>query len=209
MICKCFIGQFGSQIFTQLGRFFIVLYSLCKQCMIMHVHDLDLSWKIEDCERPLAQSFGHNLFMVQEREVQVGWFGQGPEGSAGRLLQARSNAMTSGLKSLQFNAYNPSETNILVYYTQDGGCYDLFVGLTTSAVTPAFSQTRQCTGRVLHSAQSICSAAAGWLHWDLQLTERVVQEVWSARFGGLHLPRTGRPEKPWLNSMVNDVRSNG
>lgn len=36
--------------------------------------------------------------------------------------------MTSGMKSLQFNAYNPTEINVLVFYTQDGGCYDLFVG---------------------------------------------------------------------------------
>lgn len=94
----------------------------------MHVHDLDLSWKIEDCERPLAQSFGHNLFMVQEREVQVVDLDKGLKGVQVGSCRRASNAMTSGLKSLQFNAYNPSETNILVYYTQDGGCYDLFVG---------------------------------------------------------------------------------
>lgn len=81
-----------------------------------------------DCERPLAQSFGHNLFMVQEREVQVVDLDKGLKGVQVGSCRRASNAMTSGLKSLQFNAYNPSETNILVYYTQDGGCYDLFVG---------------------------------------------------------------------------------
>lgn len=82
----------------------------------------------KDCERPLAQSFGHNLFTVQEREVQVIDLDKGLKGVQVGSCKRASNAMTSGLKSLQFNAYNPSETNILVYYTQDGGCYDLFVG---------------------------------------------------------------------------------
>ena len=76
----------------------------------------------------MAQSFGHNLFTVQEREVQVIDLDKGLKGVQVGSCKRASNAMTSGLKSLQFNAYNPSETNILVYYTQDGGCYDLFVG---------------------------------------------------------------------------------
>ena len=81
-----------------------------------------------DCERPLAQTHGHNLFTVQEREVQVMDLDKGLKGVQLGSCKRASNAMTSGLKSLQFNAYNPSETNILIFYTQDGGCYDLYVG---------------------------------------------------------------------------------
>lgn len=96
--------------------------------MIAVGHDAGMVVFKLDCERPLAQSFGHNLFMVQEREVQVVDLDKGLKGVQVGSCRRASNAMTSGLKSLQFNAYNPSETNILVYYTQDGGCYDLFIG---------------------------------------------------------------------------------
>ncbi|CAE7860554.1 unnamed protein product [Symbiodinium microadriaticum] len=81
-----------------------------------------------DCERPLAQCHGHSLFVVQDREVQVVDLDKGLKGVQLGSCRRAANAMTAGLKSLQFNTYNPTETNILVFYTQDGGCYDLFVG---------------------------------------------------------------------------------
>jgi coatomer protein complex subunit alpha (xenin) len=36
--------------------------------------------------------------------------------------------MTSGMKTLHYNTYNSTEINILVFYSQENGCYDLFVG---------------------------------------------------------------------------------
>eukprot|EP00930_Biecheleria_cincta_P035139 TRINITY_DN241_c0_g1_i1.p1 TRINITY_DN241_c0_g1~~TRINITY_DN241_c0_g1_i1.p1 ORF type:complete len:1243 (-),score=237.00 TRINITY_DN241_c0_g1_i1:360-4049(-) len=81
-----------------------------------------------DCERPLAMCNGANLFIAQEREIQMVELDKGLKGTQLASCRRATNAMTSGLKSLQYNTLNPSETNILVFYTQDGGCYDLFVG---------------------------------------------------------------------------------
>lgn len=81
-----------------------------------------------DCERPLSMCQGGNLCVVQERDVQLINLDTGLSGHKLASCRQASNAMTSGMKSLQYNAYNSTETNVLVYYTQDNGCYDLFVG---------------------------------------------------------------------------------
>lgn len=81
-----------------------------------------------DCERPLAQCHGGNLYMVQERDVHVIDMDKSLKGNNIAACRRPPNAMISGMKSLQFNAYNTSEINCLVFYTQDNGCYDLFVG---------------------------------------------------------------------------------
>eukprot|EP00933_Yihiella_yeosuensis_P037936 TRINITY_DN31926_c0_g1_i1.p1 TRINITY_DN31926_c0_g1~~TRINITY_DN31926_c0_g1_i1.p1 ORF type:complete len:1231 (+),score=309.08 TRINITY_DN31926_c0_g1_i1:52-3744(+) len=82
-----------------------------------------------DCERPLTMCQGGSLYMVQDRELQVVDLDRGNmKGVQMGSCRRSTNAMTSGLKSLQYNAYNPSEVNVLIYYTQDGGCFDLFVG---------------------------------------------------------------------------------
>eukprot|EP00442_Polarella_glacialis_P051178 CAMPEP_0115071268 /NCGR_PEP_ID=MMETSP0227-20121206/13576_1 /TAXON_ID=89957 /ORGANISM="Polarella glacialis, Strain CCMP 1383" /LENGTH=1223 /DNA_ID=CAMNT_0002457877 /DNA_START=52 /DNA_END=3723 /DNA_ORIENTATION=- len=81
-----------------------------------------------DRERPLQMSNGSSLYMIQDRELQVVDMDKSLKGVNLGSCRRATNAMTSGLKSLQFNSYNPTEINVLVYYTQDGGCYDLFVG---------------------------------------------------------------------------------
>jgi len=81
-----------------------------------------------DCERPLAQSHGNHLYVVQDRDVHVIDLDKQLTGKQMASCRRASNAMTSGMKSLQFNVHNPSEINALVFYTQDEGCYDLFVG---------------------------------------------------------------------------------
>jgi len=81
-----------------------------------------------DCERPLAMSHSNNLYVVQDRDVHVIDLDKQLTGKQFAACRRASNAMTSGMKQLQFNPYNPSEINVLVYYTQDDGCYDLFVG---------------------------------------------------------------------------------
>eukprot|EP00928_Gymnodinium_smaydae_P028308 TRINITY_DN2160_c0_g3_i1.p1 TRINITY_DN2160_c0_g3~~TRINITY_DN2160_c0_g3_i1.p1 ORF type:complete len:1244 (-),score=301.09 TRINITY_DN2160_c0_g3_i1:224-3895(-) len=83
-----------------------------------------------DCERPPAMCSGANLIIAQDREITaVDLEGKnlkkGVQIGSGRRAP---NAMTSGMKSLQYNTLNPSEANVLVFYTQDGGCFDLFVG---------------------------------------------------------------------------------
>jgi coatomer protein complex subunit alpha (xenin) len=82
-----------------------------------------------DCERPLAMSHGNNLYVVQERDVHVVDLDKNLKGNQMASCRRPPNAMASGMKSLQHNAYNPSEINILIFYTQpENGCYDLFVG---------------------------------------------------------------------------------
>jgi coatomer protein complex subunit alpha (xenin) len=84
-----------------------------------------------DCERPLATGYGNKLYVVQDRNVQVVDMDKAAlTGSQIASCRRPPNAMTSGMKSLMFNPYNPSETNVLVFYSQDNGCYDLFVGPT-------------------------------------------------------------------------------
>lgn len=81
-----------------------------------------------DCERPLAACGANNLYIVQERDVNVIDLDRNLTGKLIGNCRRAANSMTSGMKSLQFNTYNSTETNVLVYYTQDDGGYDLFVG---------------------------------------------------------------------------------
>mmetsp|Transcript_36046 Transcript_36046/g.103666 ORF Transcript_36046/g.103666 Transcript_36046/m.103666 type:complete len:1217 (-) Transcript_36046:133-3783(-) len=81
-----------------------------------------------DCERPLAQCNGGNLCIVQERDLQLIDLDKSMTGHKLGSARQAPNAMTSGMKSLQYNPYNSTETNVLVFYTQDNGCYDLFTG---------------------------------------------------------------------------------
>jgi len=82
-----------------------------------------------DCERPLAMCSNNKLFCVQERNVQVVDLDKAAlTGQQVASCRRPPNAMTSGMKSLMHNPYNPTELNVLVFYSQDNGCYDLFVG---------------------------------------------------------------------------------
>jgi coatomer protein complex subunit alpha (xenin) len=82
-----------------------------------------------DCERPLAMCNNNHLYVVQDRNVQdVDLDKANLTGHQVASCRRPPNAMTSGMKSLMHNTYNPSETNVLVFYSQDNGCYDLFVG---------------------------------------------------------------------------------
>merc|ERR1719265_1163468 len=47
------------------------------------------------------------------------------------------------MKSLMFNAYNPTEVNVLVFYNQDNGCYELFAGANDSRDISAKSGNAQ------------------------------------------------------------------
>jgi len=105
-----------------------------------------------DCERPLAMSCGNNLYMVQDREIQAIDLDKSLKGNQVASCRRAPNAMTSGMKSLQFNPYNPSKTNILVHYTQENGCYDLFVGESSN---PADTNLSAKQG----SAQAVCFTA--------------------------------------------------
>merc|ERR1719356_567624 len=77
-------------------------------------------------------SSGSTLYYVQDREVHAVDLERSLRGNQIASCRRPDNAMTSGMKSLQFNAYNPSKVNLLVFYTPDNraenGCYDLFVG---------------------------------------------------------------------------------
>mmetsp|Transcript_5230 Transcript_5230/g.13004 ORF Transcript_5230/g.13004 Transcript_5230/m.13004 type:complete len:1219 (-) Transcript_5230:59-3715(-) len=81
-----------------------------------------------DCERPLAMCNGSQLYIVQDRELQSMDLDRTLKGSQISSCRRPPNAMASGMKSLQFNTYNPTRMNVLVFYTLDSGCYDLFVG---------------------------------------------------------------------------------
>jgi len=82
-----------------------------------------------DCERPLSMCTNNTLYVVQERNVQVvNTDSSGMKGTQIASCRRPPNAMTSGMKSLMHNVYNSTELNVLVFYTQDNGCYDLFVG---------------------------------------------------------------------------------
>jgi len=81
-----------------------------------------------DCERPLAMCHGSSLYIVQDRNVHTMDLDKSLKGNHIAACRKPPNAMTSGMKSLQYNPYNSTETNILIFYTQDAGCYDLFVG---------------------------------------------------------------------------------
>mmetsp|Transcript_59015 Transcript_59015/g.104866 ORF Transcript_59015/g.104866 Transcript_59015/m.104866 type:complete len:1226 (+) Transcript_59015:36-3713(+) len=108
-----------------------------------------------DCERPLTMAHGNNLFVVQDREVQVvDLEKQGLKGNQLASCRRSTNAMTSGLKSLQHNTLNPSEINILVYYTQDGGCYDLFVGANNNSADTSLSPKQGAAQAVAFTARN-------------------------------------------------------
>jgi coatomer protein complex subunit alpha (xenin) len=105
-----------------------------------------------DCERPCAMSNGGNLFMVQDREIQrIDMDGQ-MKGTQLASCRRPLNTMSSGMKSLQYNTLNPSECNILVYYTQESGCYDLFVGPSDANSNTAMSPKQG-------AAQAVCFTA--------------------------------------------------
>jgi len=104
-------------------------------------HDAGMVVFKMDCERPLAMCSNNKLYCVQERNVQVVDLDKaGLTGQQMASCRRPPNAMTSGMKSLMHNPYNPTELNVLVYYSQDNGCYDLFVGPSESSgdsyVTP-------------------------------------------------------------------------
>merc|ERR1719502_2493937 len=82
-----------------------------------------------DCERPLAMCNNNHLYVVQDRNIQsIDLDKASLTGHQIASCRRPPNAMTSGMKTLMFNSYNPSETNVLVFYSQDNGCYDLFCG---------------------------------------------------------------------------------
>jgi coatomer protein complex subunit alpha (xenin) len=81
-----------------------------------------------DCERPLAYCSSNTLYMVQDRDVHVIDLEKSTKGPQLASCRRPPNAMMSGMKSLQFNTLNPAEINVLVFYSLDNGCYDLFVG---------------------------------------------------------------------------------
>jgi coatomer protein complex subunit alpha (xenin) len=82
-----------------------------------------------DCERPLCMASGNQLFMVQERDVHAIDLDKSLKGNQLGNCRRPPNAMVSGMKSLQYNGFNSTEVNVLVFYSQpENGCYDLFVG---------------------------------------------------------------------------------
>lgn len=102
-----------------------------------------------DCERPLAMCHNNTLYMVQERDVHMIDMDKSLKGSQIAACRRPPNAMISGMKSLQFNSYNTTEVNVLIFYTQaasgsstsessakDNGCYDLFVGSGNESISP-------------------------------------------------------------------------
>jgi len=106
-----------------------------------------------DCERPLAQCCGSNLYIVQDREVQaIDLERVNLKGNTVASCRRPPNAMTSGMKSLQFNPFNPTKANVLVFYSQDNGCYDLF--LADSAI-PSETNISPKQG----NAQAVCFTA--------------------------------------------------
>lgn len=106
-----------------------------------------------DCERPPAMSHGSMLYMVQERDFHVIDLDHGLKGHMMGNCRRAPNAMTSGMKSLQFNSFNPSEINVLVFYNQpENGCYDLFVG-------PNKLTTDTSTSPKQGNAQAVCFTA--------------------------------------------------
>jgi len=122
-----------------------------------------------DCERPLAMAFGNHLYWVQDRDLHIVDLdknpaaGQGMKGFQLGACRRPQNAMASGMKTLLFNPYNPTEVNILIYYTQDNGCYDLFVAPALSPRTQAFPQSRAAPMRFvsrLEIALQCCSKVA-------------------------------------------------
>eukprot|EP00929_Paragymnodinium_shiwhaense_P101409 TRINITY_DN644_c0_g2_i1.p1 TRINITY_DN644_c0_g2~~TRINITY_DN644_c0_g2_i1.p1 ORF type:complete len:1222 (+),score=326.60 TRINITY_DN644_c0_g2_i1:199-3864(+) len=105
-----------------------------------------------DCERPLAMAHGGNIYFAQDREIRAIDMDKNLKGYQFASCRRPPNAMTSGMKSLQFNSLNPTEVNILVFYTQDSGCFDLFVG--PSKVNSDMSVTPK-----QGAAQAVCFTA--------------------------------------------------
>jgi len=107
-----------------------------------------------DCERPLAMCGEGRLYVVQEREVRVIDLDRSLKGNQIASCRRPPNAMTSGMKSLQYNQYNPTEVNVLVFYSQANGCFALFVGPNANSI----SGDSNCSPKQ-GSAQAVCFTA--------------------------------------------------
>mmetsp|Transcript_119841 Transcript_119841/g.189744 ORF Transcript_119841/g.189744 Transcript_119841/m.189744 type:complete len:1240 (+) Transcript_119841:60-3779(+) len=111
-----------------------------------------------DCERPLSMCNNNMLYVIQnvsqDRIVHaVDLEKAGMKATSLAKCRSAQNAMTTGLKSLMFNTYNRQETNILVMYSQDGGCFDLFVASSDQSGDISPVQDRPS------SAQAVCFTA--------------------------------------------------
>jgi coatomer protein complex subunit alpha (xenin) len=106
-----------------------------------------------DTERPIAMCSNNLLYVVQDRNVNAVDLDKAgmKSNTISSRLRSPPNAMTSGMKLLMHNTYNRQETNVLVFYSQDGGCYDLFVG--PNDTSGGFSDPKQ------GSAQAVCFTA--------------------------------------------------
>jgi len=100
-----------------------------------------------DRERPAAMSHGSTLYYVSDRYLtsrEMDGVDPGAPKSLGACRRA-TNAMVSGIRSLEFNVYNTAEISILVQYDQDGSGYDIFTG-TPSSHHEASLQSKQGSG---------------------------------------------------------------
>jgi coatomer protein complex subunit alpha (xenin) len=133
-------------------RFWIIIVHRSSN-LIAVGHDAGMVVFKLDCERPLAMCSNNQLYMVQERNVNMVDLDKSSlkPNMVGSCRRA-PNAMVSGMKCLMHNSYNPSEVNVLVFYSQDNGCYDLFVGPSDSSGDASISPKQG-------NAQAVCFTA--------------------------------------------------
>eukprot|EP00752_Nemacystus_decipiens_P007324 g6553.t1 len=120
--------RMGVQTFRRENDRFWILAAHPEQNLLAAGHDSGMIvFKLER-ERPAYDTHGSRLLYVRDRYLRVHELQTGrdhPLVSMRRPGQSQGASLGQGPRSLQHNAFNPAESNVLVTYDSDGGCYEL------------------------------------------------------------------------------------
>ncbi|CAM9484536.1 unnamed protein product, partial [Ectocarpus sp. 13 AM-2016] len=120
--------RMGVQTFRRENDRFWILAAHPEQNLLAAGHDSGMIvFKLER-ERPAYDTHGSRLLYVRDRYLRVHELQTGrdhPLVSMRRPGQSQGASLGQGPRMLQHNAFNPAESNVLVTYDSDGGCYEL------------------------------------------------------------------------------------
>ncbi|CAN0352820.1 unnamed protein product, partial [Discosporangium mesarthrocarpum] len=120
--------RMGVQNFRRENDRFWILAAHPDQNLLAAGHDSGMIvFKLER-ERPAYDTHGSRLLYVRDRYLRAHEFQSGRDNPLISLRRAGQNQGTSlgqGPRSLQYNSFNPAESNVLVCSDVDGGMYEL------------------------------------------------------------------------------------
>lgn len=119
--------RLGVQTFRRENDRFWILAAHPQQNLLAAGHDSGMIvFKLER-ERPAFESHADKLFYVKDRFLRIHEFSTGRDLPTLSLRRAGNTqaGLCGGHRSLEYNVFNPSEHNLLLFSDQDGGTFEL------------------------------------------------------------------------------------